>query len=100
MSSVRRRTVLSTALTAAVASAGLMPSSAEAAEHRRTPPPTREPAHHDVLFVGAHPDDEMLSFAALGQWGERHGWEAGVVTVTRGEGGGNAVAWRRASPSG
>ncbi|WP_329035041.1 PIG-L family deacetylase [Streptomyces sp. NBC_00178] len=88
MSTVRRRTVLSTALTAAVTSAGLLPAAAEA---RRTPPPGTEPAHHDVLFVGAHPDDELLSFCALGQWRERYGWETGVVTVTRGEGGGNAV---------
>ncbi|MFI8002914.1 PIG-L family deacetylase [Streptomyces sp. NPDC086010] len=88
MSTVRRRTVLSTALTAAVTSAGLLPAAAEA---RRTPPPGLEPAHHDVLFVGAHPDDELLSFCALGQWRERYGWKTGVVTVTRGEGGGNAM---------
>ncbi|WP_234386517.1 PIG-L family deacetylase [Streptomyces sp. ERV7] len=50
-----------------------------------------DPAHTDVLFVGAHPDDESSSLAAFGQWGERRGLSTGVVTVTRGEGGGNAV---------
>ncbi|NUR84558.1 MAG: PIG-L family deacetylase, partial [Nonomuraea sp.] len=49
------------------------------------------PPHVDVLFVGAHPDDEYQSLAAFGQWGERHGLRTGVVTVTRGEGGGNAA---------
>nr|CTQ92279.1 FIG00723873: hypothetical protein [Kibdelosporangium sp. MJ126-NF4] len=41
----------------------------------------------DVLFVGAHPDDEAGTLAALGQFKVR----SGVLTVTRGEGGGNAV---------
>ncbi|MFE3448266.1 sugar-binding protein [Nonomuraea sp. NPDC059194] len=45
----------------------------------------------DVLFVGAHPDDEAFTLSTLGQWNEDHGIRAGAVTVTRGEGGGNAV---------
>ncbi|TMR92236.1 hypothetical protein EJK15_45850 [Nonomuraea basaltis] len=45
----------------------------------------------DALFVGAHPDDEAFSLSTLGQWNEDHGVRTGVVTVTRGEGGGNAV---------
>ncbi|PRX97255.1 sugar-binding protein [Allonocardiopsis opalescens] len=45
----------------------------------------------DVLFIGAHPDDEAGTLAALGQWNEFDGISAGVITVTRGEGGGNAV---------
>ncbi|MFC5720980.1 sugar-binding protein [Streptomyces gamaensis] len=49
------------------------------------------PAHTDVLFVGAHPDDEFPSLATFGQWGERQRpLSTGVVTITRGEGGGNA----------
>jgi LmbE family N-acetylglucosaminyl deacetylase len=44
-------------------------------------------AELDVLFVGAHPDDEAGALATLGQFKVR----TGVVTVTRGEGGGNAV---------
>ncbi|PWH06105.1 GlcNAc-PI de-N-acetylase [Brachybacterium endophyticum] len=45
----------------------------------------------DVLYIGAHPDDEAWALAAFGQWNEVHDQEAGVITVTRGEGGGNAV---------
>ena len=45
----------------------------------------------NVLFVGAHPDDEAFTIPAFGQWDEDHGLKTGVVTITRGEGGGNAV---------
>jgi mycothiol S-conjugate amidase len=54
-------------------------------------PAGTDPAHVDVLFVGAHPDDEYLNLSAFGQWRERCGVSVGVVTITRGEGGGNAV---------
>ncbi|MFE4519570.1 sugar-binding protein [Kitasatospora sp. NPDC056783] len=54
-------------------------------------PVGRDPAHTDVLFIGAHPDDEFQSLATFAQWRERGGRRTGVVTVTRGEGGGNAV---------
>lgn len=89
MTDVRRRTVLSTVLTA-LTSVGLSAGVADAADGHTALRP-HDPAHNDVFFVGAHPDDEMLSFATLGQWRERHGWSTGVLTVTRGEGGGNAV---------
>ncbi|MGN9839796.1 sugar-binding protein [Nonomuraea sp. H19] len=49
------------------------------------------PVDLDALFVGAHPDDEAFTLSTLGQWNEDHGVRTGVVTVTRGEGGGNAV---------
>ena len=45
----------------------------------------------DVLFVGAHPDDESPILSTLGQWDEYEDVKSGVITVTRGEGGGNAV---------
>lgn len=45
----------------------------------------------DILYIGAHPDDEAWTLAALGQWNEYSGQRAGVITLTRGEGGGNAV---------
>jgi LmbE family N-acetylglucosaminyl deacetylase len=58
------------------------------------PPPgatsAGSPAHLDVLFIGAHPDDESGILSTLGQW-THAGTSVGVVTVTRGEGGGNAV---------
>lgn len=49
------------------------------------------PVDLDVLFIGAHPDDEAFGLAAYGQWNEYAGVDVGVITVTRGEGGGNAV---------
>ncbi len=45
----------------------------------------------DVMFVGAHPDDEAGRLSVYGEWAETYGAKVGVVTVTRGEGGGNAV---------
>lgn len=45
----------------------------------------------DVLFIGAHPDDEAFGLSTYGQWNEYAGIEVGVITITRGEGGGNAV---------
>ncbi|WP_229402552.1 sugar-binding protein [Micromonospora okii] len=54
----------------------------------------------DVLFVSAHPDDEAGSLATMGQWKERYGAKAGVLTITRGEGGGNAVGLEEGPPLG
>ena len=45
----------------------------------------------NALYIGAHPDDEAGTLAALGQWNEFHDVKVGVITATRGEGGGNAV---------
>jgi LmbE family N-acetylglucosaminyl deacetylase len=45
----------------------------------------------DVLFIGAHPDDEAFGLATYGQWNEYDDIRSGVITITRGEGGGNAV---------
>jgi LmbE family N-acetylglucosaminyl deacetylase len=45
----------------------------------------------DVLFIGAHPDDEAFRLSTYGQLEEFEGLEVGVITITRGEGGGNAV---------
>ncbi|MDR6868850.1 LmbE family N-acetylglucosaminyl deacetylase [Microbacterium resistens] len=54
----------------------------------------------NVLFIGAHPDDEASNLAAFGQWNEFLGMRAGVITVTRGEGGGNAVGLEEGPPLG
>jgi LmbE family N-acetylglucosaminyl deacetylase len=45
----------------------------------------------DVLFIGAHPDDEAGGLSTYGQWAEYDNVRTGVITITRGEGGGNAV---------
>ncbi|OZM83485.1 sugar-binding protein [Pseudonocardia sp. MH-G8] len=58
------------------------------------PPPETtsagDPVDLDVLFIGAHPDDEAGTLSTLGRWTQA-GYRSGVVTITRGEGGGNAV---------
>ncbi|MGW5364992.1 sugar-binding protein [Actinopolymorpha pittospori] len=50
-----------------------------------------KPVDLGALFIGAHPDDESGSLSTFGQWGEQNHVRTGVITVTRGEGGGNAV---------
>lgn len=59
-------------------------------------PPTRttsegKPVDLGALFIGAHPDDEAFTLSTLGQWKQNYGLRTGVITITRGEGGGNAV---------
>ncbi|WP_353112734.1 PIG-L family deacetylase [Microbacterium sp.] len=54
----------------------------------------------NVLFIGAHPDDEAGNLGVFGQWNEYFGMKAGVITVTRGEGGGNAVGLEEGPPLG
>lgn len=54
----------------------------------------------DVLFVGAHPDDEAFNLSTFGRWDEYSGVKTGVVTITRGEGGGNAVGPEEGPPLG
>ncbi|WP_402839728.1 PIG-L family deacetylase [Microbacterium sp. GXS0129] len=54
----------------------------------------------NVLFIGAHPDDEAGNLGVFGQWNEFHGMQIGVITVTRGEGGGNAVGLEEGPPLG
>ena len=49
------------------------------------------PADLDAIFIGAHPDDEAGTLSTFGQWGADHDVRTGVITITRGEGGGNAV---------
>ncbi|WP_084654813.1 sugar-binding protein [Nocardia altamirensis] len=77
---VSRRTVL----TAAVAGVWLAADGSANTAVRADP-------HTDVLFIGAHPDDESSLLATFGQWREDLGLSTSVVTVTRGEGGGNAA---------
>jgi LmbE family N-acetylglucosaminyl deacetylase len=50
-----------------------------------------EPLKADVLFVGAHPDDDSTATATLARLALDEGRRVAVVTATRGEGGGNAV---------
>ncbi len=54
----------------------------------------------DVLFIGAHPDDEAGRLSTYGQWHENNDISTGVITITRGEGGGNAVGPEEGPPLG
>ena len=45
----------------------------------------------DVLGEWAHPDDDTSIIGPCGVWHQRYGVRCGIIQVTRGEGGGNAV---------
>jgi LmbE family N-acetylglucosaminyl deacetylase len=91
---VRRLTLPPRVAAAGLAVAALVLSLPGSAAQAAAPPPTA-PAEHaenlDVLFIGAHPDDEAGGLSTYGQWQEFAGARTGVVTITRGEGGGNAA---------
>lgn len=92
----RRWAVAAAAASLALAALPALPAPASATTPATSPVSTpvstsTSPADLDVLFVGAHPDDEAFTLSTLGQWNEDHRIRTGVVTVTRGEGGGNAV---------
>ncbi|WP_199617605.1 sugar-binding protein [Paenibacillus alkalitolerans] len=65
----------------------LFPLTAFAGEYKND----KNPADLDMIFIGAHPDDEAGGLSTYGQWIEQYQFKMGIVTVTRGEGGGNAV---------
>ncbi|MCO5971477.1 sugar-binding protein [Actinoallomurus soli] len=79
------RKSLALSVTLAAGLLGLAPPAQTAAAD----PP--RPGRLDVLFVGAHPDDESSNLSTYGQWNEKAHVKTGVLTITRGEGGGNAV---------
>jgi LmbE family N-acetylglucosaminyl deacetylase len=66
-------------------------ASAAAIPHASTREPRGGRADVDVLFVGAHPDDEAFNLSTFGRYDEYQDVRTGVVTITLGEGGGNAV---------
>jgi LmbE family N-acetylglucosaminyl deacetylase len=45
----------------------------------------------DVMGQWAHPDDDTSIIGPCGVWHQRYGIRCGIVMITRGEGGGNAV---------
>ena len=45
----------------------------------------------DVMGEWAHPDDDVSIIGPCGVWHERYGTRCGIIQITRGEGGGNAV---------
>ncbi|RFU36452.1 hypothetical protein DZF91_38130 [Actinomadura logoneensis] len=91
-----RRLTLPAVLSAALAASAvsLVGAPAQAAPERP------DQGRLDVLFVGAHPDDEAGTLSTLGQWNEFDKARTGVLTVTRGEGGGNAAGNEEGPPLG
>ncbi|MFC5751214.1 sugar-binding protein [Actinomadura rugatobispora] len=92
-----RRLALPAVLSAVLAASALALAGAPARAQAAPPP---DPGGLDVLFVGAHPDDEAGALSTFGQWNEFDGARVGVLTVTRGEGGGNAVGTEEGPPLG
>jgi GlcNAc-PI de-N-acetylase/Carbohydrate family 9 binding domain-like len=45
----------------------------------------------DVMGEWAHPDDDVSIIGPCGVWHQRYGIRCGIIQLTRGEGGGNAV---------
>ncbi len=45
----------------------------------------------DLMFVGAHPDDDTFVMATFARYLLDEGFRASVITATGGEGGGNAT---------
>ncbi len=91
---VRRRLGLAgtaALLVTSLAAAPLHAPAAASTPDGASVPKRSGPADLDVLYVGAHPDDEASRLSIFGEWRERYGARTGVVTVTRGEGGGNAI---------
>lgn len=95
MSAVPRRSTI--ASVAALVTALALPTAAGASAADRGPTPpdattsSGPPADLDAMFIGAHPDDEAGTLSTFGQWDSDHDVTTGVITITRGEGGGNAV---------
>ena len=76
------------ATTIALAALGIAaPASANAA-----PATTYAPVHKiNVLGEWAHPDDDTSIIGPCGVWHQLYGIKCGIIQVTRGEGGGNAI---------
>ncbi|ADB35049.1 LmbE family protein [Kribbella flavida DSM 17836] len=63
------------------------------AQARSAPPPYVADPETKIHVMGewAHPDDDTSIIGPCGVWHQRYGVKCGVIMVTRGEGGGNAV---------
>jgi LmbE family N-acetylglucosaminyl deacetylase len=49
------------------------------------------PVKINVMGEWAHPDDDTSIIGPCGVWHQRFGVQCGIIMITRGEGGGNAV---------
>ncbi|MGH3502976.1 MAG: hypothetical protein ACRDQA_19095, partial [Nocardioidaceae bacterium] len=97
---VRRTLVLSAALAMvpslalglpAQADAGPPPTAHQASAHAPTSYTAPRSVKIDVMGEWAHPDDDTSIIGPCGVWHQRYGTRCGVIQITRGEGGANAV---------
>src|SRR3954468_15969044 len=74
---------------AAVAAIGLV----TAASAPAAPAPSGHAPIHKINVLGewAHPDDDTSIIGPCGVWHQLYGIKCGIIQVTRGEGGGNAI---------
>jgi LmbE family N-acetylglucosaminyl deacetylase len=81
------------AIAAAVGILVLGAAVTDAAANNATAKPTSYFKVHklDVLGEWAHPDDDTSIIGPCGVWHQLYGTRCGIIQVTRGEGGGNAV---------
>ncbi len=73
------------------ASAGSAPAAAHPATHRHHRYVADRDTKINVMGEWAHPDDDTSIIGPCGVWHDRYGTTCGIIMVTRGEGGGNAV---------
>ncbi|HEX3051468.1 MAG TPA: sugar-binding protein [Aggregatilineaceae bacterium] len=76
----------------------LLPTQAFSQDDQPVKPTSMDATKVNILFVGAHPDDESTALATMTRYVLDGGAVGGVITATRGEGGGNAVG-RELGPS-
>src|SRR5439155_4942155 len=75
-----------------LAVAALLVAGLAALPARAAPASHHAPIHKiNVLGEWAHPDDDTSIVGPCGVWHQRYGITCGIIQVTRGEGGGNAV---------
>jgi hypothetical protein len=65
----------------------LLVAAAPAGAHYKAPKTVKI----DVMGEWAHPDDDVSIIGPCGVWHAKYGTRCGIIMVTRGEGGGNAV---------
>src|SRR3954467_4042131 len=85
-SDVRRFGLVLTAIAFAAAVAAASGSTAQSTSYS-----VDKPVKINVMGEWAHPDDDTSIVGPCGVWHQQFGTRCGIIQVTRGEGGGNAV---------
>ena len=75
----------------ALAAAAVVAAGAAAPAAKAAPYTADKSVKINVMGEWAHPDDDTSIIGPCGVWHQRYGVRCGIIQVTRGEGGGNAV---------